>query len=266
MNLFCKYFRGALTIPYKEINFLKTEIFVQNKKFKYYLSPILIQNKFQHAYFDKSSSEKFIQLLGNHFNKNFVNCVSNQIHSSVIRFGSHSQKGCKIDADGLFGDKSNLNLWVYTADCMPIFFADRRTRNVAALHCGRKGLEKKIIKKLVKIFDNLGNSRDDLLVAIGPSISKKHYLVDKKTIKEFYRKAENKELSKIFSDNYLNNWKEQNFNQINLKRSAYRQLLNEKIPDTNIDISNLCTYELKNEFNSWRRSKTISRQWNFISS
>jgi copper oxidase (laccase) domain-containing protein len=26
---------------------------------------------------------------------------------------------------------------------MPIFFADKRTRNVAALHCGRKGLEKK---------------------------------------------------------------------------------------------------------------------------
>ena len=176
------------------------------------------------------------------------------------------QRGRKIDADGLFGDKSNQNLWIYTADCMPIFFADRRTRNVAALHCGRKGLEKKIIKKLVKVFDNLGNSREDLLVAIGPSISKKHYLVDKKTIKEFYRKAENKELSKIFKDTNLNNLKEKNLNQINLKRSAYRQLLHEKIPDINIDISNLCTYELKNEFNSWRRSKTISRQWNFIGS
>ena len=156
---------------------------------------------------------------------------------------------------------------------MPIFFADRRTRNVAALHCGRKGLEKKIIKNLVKVFDNFGNYRDDLLVAIGPSISKAHYLVDKKTIKEFYRKAENKELSnflnkfeKNFNDTNSNNLKEQNLNQINLKRSAYRQLLNEKIPDTNIDISNLCTYELKNEFNSWRRSKTISRQWNLICS
>ena len=33
------------------------------------------------------------------------------------------------------------------------FFADKRRRNVATLHCGRKGLEKKIIKNLVKIFD-----------------------------------------------------------------------------------------------------------------
>jgi len=156
---------------------------------------------------------------------------------------------------------------------MPIFFADKRTRNVATLHCGRKGLEKKIIKNLIKIFDNFGTSRDNLLVAIGPSISKEQYLVDKITLKEFYRKAENKNitinLTKTEKDHCLNDsnhFKEQNLNQLDLKKSAYRQLLNENIPNTNIDISNLCTYKLKNEFNSWRRSKTISRQWNFICS
>ncbi len=211
--------------------------------------------------------------MGNHFNENYINCVSNQIHSNLIVFGSHSQEGSKIDADGLISNKFNQNLWIYTADCMPIFFADKRTRNVAALHCGRKGLEKKIIKNLVKIFDNIGTFRDDLLVAIGPAISKEQYLVDKMTLKKFYRKAENKNitinLTKTEKDHCLNDsnhFKEQNLNQIDLKKSAYVQLLNENIPNTNIDISNLCTYKLKNEFNSWRRSKTISRQWNFISS
>ena len=188
-------------------------------------------------------------------------------------FGSHSQKGTKTDADGLFSNKCSQNLWVYTADCMPIFFADKKTRNVATLHCGRKGLEKKIIKNLVKIFDTFGTSRDDLLVAIGPSISKEYYLVDKITLKEFYRKAENikinvnltkTEKDRCLSD--LNHLKEQNLNQLDLKRSAYKQLLNENIPNRNINISNLCTYKLKNEFNSWRRSKTTSRQWNFICS
>ena len=188
-------------------------------------------------------------------------------------FGSHSQKGTKTDADGLVGNKCNQNLWVYTADCMPIFFADKRTRNVATLHCGRKGLEKKIIKNLVKIFDTFGTSRDDLLVAIGPAISKENYLVDKMTLKEFYRKAENKnitvKLTKTKKDLCIsdsNHLREQNLNQLDLKRSAYRQLLNENIPHTNIDISNLCTYKFNNEFYSWRRSKTISRQWNLICS
>ncbi len=156
---------------------------------------------------------------------------------------------------------------------MPIFFADKRTRNVATLHCGRKGLEKKIIKNLVKIFDTFGTSRDDLLVAIGPAISKEYYLVDKITLKEFYRKAENKKITFKFTTTKKdlcftdsNHFREQNLKKIDLKRSAYRQLLNENIPHTNIDISNLCTYKSNNEFYSWRRSKTISRQWNLICS
>ena len=150
------------------------------------------------------------------------------------------------------------------------FFADKRTRNVAALHCGRKGLEKNIIKNLVKIFDNLRTSRDDLLVAIGPAISKENYLVDKKTLTQFYKKVASKEISfevtNLEKISCFNNLNERNSNQIDLKRFAYRQLLNEDIPNTNIDISNLCTYKLKNEFNSWRRNKTILRQWNFICS
>ena len=116
---------------------------------------------------------------------------------------------------------------------MPIFFADKSKRNVATLHCGRKGLEKKIIKNLVKIFNTFGTIRDDLLVAIGPAISKEHYLVDKMTLKEFYRKAENKNITinltktekdLCFSDS--NYSKEQNLNQLDLKESAYKQLLN----------------------------------------
>lgn len=210
--------------------------------------------------------------MGNQFNKNYVNCVSNQTHSNVIVFGSHSQEGSKTEADGLVGDKGNQNLWVYTADCMPIFFADKKTRNVAALHCGRKGLEKKIIKNLVKFFDNLGTSRDNLLVAIGPAISKEHYVVDNKTLKEFYISTENKRIAtniirtkKDLCFNDSNHFEEQDLNQLDLKRFAYGQLLNENIPNRNIDISNLCTYK-RNEFNSWRRNKTISRQWNFICS
>ncbi len=191
----------------------------------------------------------------------------------MIVFGSHSQEENKTDADGLISNKCNQNLWVYTADCMPILFADKRTRTVAALHCGRKGLENKIINNLVKIFDNLGTSREDLIVAVGPSISKEHYLIDKITLKEFYRKAENKkksdDLTKTERDHFLsdsNQLKEKNLNQLDLKESAYRQLLSEHIPHTNIDISNLCTFKLTNEFNSWRRNKTKSRQWNFICS
>ena len=93
------------------------------------------------------------------------------------------------------------------------------------------------------------------------------------TLKEFYRKAENKKITDkltktknnhCFSDS--THFRERNLNQLDLKRSAYGQLLNENIPHANINISNLCTYKFNNEFNSWRGSKTISRQWNLICS
>ena len=50
-----------------------------------------------------------------------------------------------------------------------------------------------------------------------------------------------------------------------LRKYAYMHLLNENISSSNIEISNLCTYESDGEFNSWRRNKTKARQWSFIS-
>ena len=154
---------------------------------------------------------------------------------------------------------------------MPILFADKTKRYVAAIHCGRKGLEKKIINNLIRIFDMNGSSRDDLVVAIGPSISKRNYLIDKKTLKEFYKKVGNKVLTNspnnaenIFNMKNFNIAEDQNLIQLDLRKYAYIQLINENIPNTNIEISSLCTYESNNEFHSWRRSKTPLRQWNFI--
>ena len=166
----------------------------------------------------------------------------------------------------MFNDKHNQNLWIYTADCMPILFADKKKRYVAAIHCGRKGLEIKIIKNLINIFYNKGCSKDDLLVAIGPSISKKNYLIDSKTLKNFYVHIADKEsITYLKDERILIKLKHEDSTALNLKKYAHIQLLNENIPNSNIDISNLCTYESNYDFYSWRRSKTPSRQWNFIS-
>ena len=130
--------------------FKKTELAIKNKNYKYYLSPILVKNNFKHGFFTKTSSEIKLSLLSKHLNKNNNNCVLNQIHSNKIVFGSKTQGNEIIEADGLVNDKHNQNLWIYTADCMPILFADKRKRYVAAIHCGRRGLEKKIIKMWLK--------------------------------------------------------------------------------------------------------------------
>ena len=162
--------------------FQENEFSIKDKHFKYYLSPILLKNNFKHGFFTKTSSEIKLSLLSKQLNNNNENCFLNQIHSNKIVFGSKTQGNNRICADGLVNDKNNQNLWIYTADCMPILFADKRKRCVAAIHCGRRGLEMKIIKNLIKIFINIGCSKEDIIVAIGPSISTKNYLIDQKTL------------------------------------------------------------------------------------
>ena len=101
--------------------------------------------------------------------------------------------------------------------------------------------------------------------------TKKNYLVDKKFFKEFYKNIEHKKLisfnrkneNLLNLRNFLPN-KKLGLIELDLKKVAYLQILNENIPSNNIEISNLCTYESDNEFYSWRKNKTTSRQWNFI--
>ena len=259
-------------MSYNQKLFQENELTIENKKLKYYLSPNLVKNKFKHGFFTKISSQINLSLISEQINANYKNCFLNQKHGNHIVFGSTIQEGIKVEADGMVCNTHNQNLWIYTADCMPILFADKKKRFTAAIHCGRKGLEKKIIKNSIKIFDNLGTSKKDLLVAIGPSISKNYYLIDKKTAQEFHKKAYyQKQITPSDKKNNLlisknpNKFKKNELISLDLKKYAHIQLLNESIPETNIDISKLCTYESNYDFFSWRRSKTLLRQWSFIS-
>ena len=251
---------------YLEKEFHKKYLLIEGKKTHYYLSPILEEYGFIHAFFTKNSSEIELKFLSNHFQKDYKNCFNNQMHSNKIIFGSETNPDEMLIGDGLISDQTDQNLWIYTADCMPILVADFKKKIVASLHCGRKGLEKKIIKKLIRLLKNLGCNKRDLLIAIGPTISSKKYFVDKSTYYKFYKNINS---SNICMDNFPKKnfypHKSENKIQIDLKKYAYYQLINENIHSTNIDISNKCTYISHNEFHSYRKTKTHKRQWSFIS-
>ena len=249
------------------IKFQKNFTFLNDIKINYYLSPLLKRNNFIHAFFTKESSKIDINSHGEKLIKNMHNnCVLKQIHSNNIVFTSELNSQSIVNADGLICDNKNQNLWIYTADCMPILFADKYQRRIAAIHCGRKGLEKNIISNAIKNFEIKGSSRKDILVAIGPSISGDNYLLDKKTFYDFFS-ANNLSLDKENENiNKLNNTNDYESIPLDIKKYAYLQLIIEDIDSKNIDISNKCTYSLPNEFHSWRRSRNDQRQWSVICS
>tara|TARA_B100000212_G_scaffold303668_1_gene250587 strand:- start:471 stop:1235 length:765 start_codon:yes stop_codon:yes gene_type:complete len=253
-------------MKYSEKEFYKKILNYKGKRAAYYISPILEKHGFTHAFFTKDSSDIELKYLSKNFQRNYKNCYNKQVHSNFIVFGSETNTNHPIFADGIISDQENQNLWIYTADCMPILVADFRNKIVASLHCGRMGLEKKIIKKLVTLLKNQGCNLSNLIVAIGPTISSKKYIIEKDLFNQFNR---NINCSNIYFDNFKTN----NFLQINaeekielsLKKYAYCQLIQENIHSKNIDISNQCTYILNNEFHSYRKTKTEKRQWSFIS-
>jgi len=228
---------------------------------------LLKKNNFIHAFFTKESSKIDINYQGEKLiRNNHKNCFVKQIHSNKIAFTSEINSQRIVNADGLICNNKNQNLWIYTADCMPILFADKEQRRIAAIHCGRKGLEKNIISNAIKIFEIMGSLRKDILVSIGPSISGDKYLLDKKTFYNFFS-INNKTLSKLNENiDELNNINDYESISLDIKKYAYLQLLTENLDPNNIDISNKCTYSLPNEFHSWRRSKNDKRQWSVICS
>ena len=254
-------------------DFLKNSIHCKSLRINYYLSPLLLKYNFTHAFFTKNSSEIKVDFLSDSLSLGKINCKLSQIHSNLVTFGSESNISQEVNADGLVSDELNQNLWIYTADCMPILFADKKKRNVAALHCGRAGLEKNVIGNILRKFDSLGSSRMDILVAIGPSISKENYLVDKNTSEIFYENinsnlSDTKEelLTGYLQERYKNSSFNTHLFPIDIKKHAQIQLLAGKISNDNIEISSKCTFNSSSEFHSWRKNKTTKRQWNFISS
>ncbi len=251
---------------YKSNDFNINFIQINGQNIKYYLSNLLSKFKFTHAFFTKDSSEFQKEKLANHFNNNKINYSNNQIHSNFIVLGSNLLVGEKYSADGIVSNNSNQNIWVYTADCMPILFADKSTRLVSAIHCGRKGLEQKIILNVLKQMQNLGSLKKDILVAIGPCISQANYLVDENCLMNFIKNIYPKTHSNLIPNSKYIFKHSKNKYSLDIKGFAFKQLIINEILPENIDILNSCTYEFKNEFHSWRRDKIINRNWNFISS
>ena len=146
------------------------------KNINFFQSDLLIENNFIHAFFTKKSkNNKPIEL------QNQLNLFSNihyakQVHSEKVIQVNNNTLNLKTEiADSLITKEQYQSLWVYTADCIPILIADIKTRNIAACHAGLKGIKKQIISKTFKRLEGIGSKKNNLIIAIGPSIKGDKY-------------------------------------------------------------------------------------------
>jgi YfiH family protein len=161
----------------------------------------------------------------------------NQTHSSTCIDASSIKT--IVEADASYSLKSGVVCAIMTADCLPIFLSKKDGTMVGIAHAGWRGLVSGIIENLVRSFNSDG---DNLVVHLGPAISKKCFEVGEEVKSLYLSKNSNFERSFILKNNK---------NYLDLYDAA--RVILESFQINSISGGDRCTFQESNNFFSYRR-------------
>ena len=247
---------------------------VNSKKGKYLQANSLRERGFAHGFFTNEWSTNSPKQISNYLNPSHSVHLCTQVHSSKIIEASKAIESIPPEADGLISNRGNQGLWIYTADCVPILFADPVNSIICASHAGWKGLAKNILSKAIVRLEKSGADKRELIIAIGPCISMKNYQVDFELIDYLYNSIcvedtnniimSKDKISILAESGAISYDINPNKFLLNIRIAAANQLYQAGIKKKQLSISNLCTFDNQDLFNSWRRTKTKAIQWSTI--
>ena len=173
---------------------------------------------------------------------------SAQTHTTHVRRVGSAERGVGFDrekpytdVDGLITNEENCVLVILTADCVPLFFYDPKNRAIGLSHAGWHGTADGMAAATLRaMHEAFGTCPEDILAGIGPSISVAAYEVGEDVACHFpeavcHPKENGKYMLDLWEANRL-------------------ALLAEGVPDAQIEISGLCTYNNPDLFFSHRYS------------
>ena len=201
---------------------------------------------------DAKSSED-MKRFSDKYGFNYDNIVYNtQVHGADVRIvesGDDFTENGK-EADGLITNLRNTPLLIFTADCVPVVFYDKKQGVVALAHAGWRGTYGNIAGEMVDIMtDKYGCEVVDIKTIIGPSVSVDNYEVSYDLIEKFSALEVQGYYKEVDGKYYLDLWK---LNKELLKKYG--------ILEDNIKIIDFCTVRDNDKFFSYRLDNATSKR------
>ncbi len=141
-------------------------------------------------------------------------------------------------------EKRGVGLGVRHADCQAAIFYDPKKHVIAGVHAGWRGNVKNIYKKTIQQMKRTyGTNPKDLIVCISPSLgpSNAEFTNYKTELPESFWRFKEQEC------------------HFNLWEIASGQLIELGVPEDQIEIASICTFDHENDFFSFRRERKTGR-------
>lgn len=151
--------------------------------------------------------------------------------------------------DSVMTNMQGVFVGVSTADCIPVLLYDTRNKACCAVHAGWKGTAKRAVEKaLLSMYLAYDTEASDVKAVIGPGISLKNFEVGDEVYEIFA--ANNFDMERI--SRHYEKW------HIDLWECNRLQLIESGVPESNIRVDGICTYDNTDDFFSARRMGKMS--------
>lgn len=153
-------------------------------------------------------------------------------------------------ADAAVTRDNQFPLAIMTADCLPIVLCNRQGTEIAAIHAGWRGLANGIIENTVA---TMLSTPESCLAWIGPAICEACYQTGDEVLQTF--SSQYSFADKAF--NYHNS-------HLHANLPIMAELILQSLGIANVSQSKACTYELNEQFYSYRREPQTGRMATLI--
>lgn len=168
-------------------------------------------------------------------------CFSNQTHTTNVKRVGKEEAGTGMgekaftDIDGLITDEAGVVLTTFYADCVPLFFVDKKHHAIGLSHSGWRGTVNRMGRVTIEAMHReFGSEPSELVCAIGPSICQDCYEVSADVAEEFIREFKGKD-REILIDKGKGKY------QLDLWRANEIVLKEAGVPKKQIAVTNICT-------------------------